>query len=144
MTDAQLFNKLDCYCSHTSLPIVSIISHLSPLDTPPHYLFNIQFHILLPFTARSSLHIFRSIFSLHSSYLPRTLRSPNPFPSLNSRMCVCVHKSIRIAAQTMINMSHAVTSTAHYIKLFKTLQIHRMQSVSVSIPSIAQVLTADV
>ena len=126
MTDAQLYNKLSYYGSHKSLNLVPIISYLRQMDTLPHYLFCSHFNILLLLTTRSSLHLFRSIFSPHSSYLPCALRSPNTFSSLSSWLCVCVfeHKSIRIAAQTMTNKSPIVRSKDHYIKEFKTVQIH--------------------
>jgi len=56
---SQLFDKQHYYCSHKSLPLVSIISYLNPLDTLPHYIFNIQCNILPPFMVRLSPHIFR-------------------------------------------------------------------------------------
>jgi hypothetical protein len=72
LTDTQLYNKLQQFCSHNSLPLVSIISHISPIDTLPHYLFNIQFNILHPFATRLSLHIFGSKFLVPSVRLKFT------------------------------------------------------------------------
>lgn len=91
LTDAQLYNNLHYYCIHKSLPLACIISHLSPLDTLPHQSFNIHFNSLLLLTTWSSFHISRSIFSQRSSYLPRALRYPNTFPSLNPWMCVYLY-----------------------------------------------------
>lgn len=52
-------------------------------------------------------------------------------------MCVFACNSFRIAAKTTSNMSRHFRSTAPYIKLYKTLQIH---SVHLSIRNVAHVL----
>jgi len=63
----------------------------------------------------------------HASYVPKHILFPE---LINVFLHVFVHKSIRTAAQTMINMSHPVKRPAHYIKWFKTLEIVIVQSVT--------------
>jgi hypothetical protein len=62
LTEAQLYNKVLHYCRFNSLPLLSIISHVSPIEALPHYLFNIEFSMLHSFATRQSLHIFRTKF----------------------------------------------------------------------------------